>query len=71
MVMAYLMAKGTLDINLHAKLVETIAPLLTRQDGLSAGLVGRATLKRAERIADATLARIAGEGCKIVQVSHE
>lgn len=61
----------TVDINLHAKLVETIAPLLTRQEGLSAGLVGRATLKRAERIVDAALALIAGEGCKIVQVPNE
>lgn len=59
--------KTTVDINLHAKLVETIAPLLTRQEGLSAGLVGRATLKRAERIVDAAFARIAAEGCKIVQ----
>lgn len=59
----------TADINLHAKLVDTIAPMLTPTSGLSAGAVGRATLKRAERIVDAALARIAGEGCKIVKVT--
>lgn len=60
-----------IDINLHAKLVETIAPMLARGSGLSAGLVGRATLKRAASIADAVLERIAGEGCKIVVVDHD
>jgi hypothetical protein len=63
----------TTDINLHAKLVETIAPMLA--DGRGADRngvprVGRATLKKAIAITDSVLARIAGEGCKIVAVDH-
>jgi hypothetical protein len=64
----------TADLNLHAKLVETIAPMLA--DGRGAGRdgvprVGRATLKKAIGIADAVLARISGEGCKIVVVAND
>lgn len=61
----------TTDINLHAKLVETIAPMLTRTSGLGVGLVGRATMRRAEAIADAVLARIIDEGCIIVLIQKD
>jgi hypothetical protein len=50
------------DQALRAKLAETIGPMLTPNGGLNAGLVGRATRKKAEAIADAVIARIHDEG---------
>jgi hypothetical protein len=51
---------------LRNKLAETIAPMLTPNAGGNAGLVGRATRKKAEAIADAVIARIHGEGLSFV-----
>ena len=62
------------ETNLREKLIETIAPMLA--DGRTAGRdgvprVGRATRKKAERIADAVLARINGEGVSLVKRKPE
>lgn len=56
------------DTSLRGKLVETVAQCLTQKTGIYAGMVGARSRKKAERVVDATLARLASEGCKIVKV---
>jgi hypothetical protein len=51
---------------LNAKIIEAIGPLLAPRSGTAAGLVGRATPKRAEVIVETMMASIIGNGCKIV-----
>lgn len=57
------MVEQTAD--LRTKLADVIGPMLAPTSGLCAGLVGRATRKRAQAIADAALAYIHGEGLSL------